>query len=145
MDYSEYEKILRKEVSDTWIFWVILVVLVGMFIYINKSDFYDDMKKWAKIVSNIIIVVVIISTSLYFATYIYNSYSDINNEAYVVYEGEFYINDHRGDYVHIEENGKKRTLSYYDANYMEGGTYTGKFVYAKRTGIILEMQEYSKK
>lgn len=144
MSNSDYEKILKHEVEKTWIIWIFIFIAIGLFIYINKSDFYNDTKKWVKVISNALILICVISASIYFITYTYQSTSDIKNEAYITYEGDFYINYYRGNYVDIKENGKKRTLSYKDASTMEGGTYSGVFVYAKKTGRILEMKKCSK-
>lgn len=142
MDYSKYEEQLNKEASETWIAWILIFVLIGVFIYINKSDFYSDTKKWIKWVCNVFIVVVIVGVSVNFIMFLYNTNSDIQNQSYIVYEGDFSFDYYRGNYVYIYEDGKRRTLTYEDADCFQGGTYNGKLVYAKKRGRILEIMDY---
>ena len=142
MDYSKYEEQLKQEASETWIAWIMIFLLICAFVYINKSDFYSNTKKWIKWVCNLFIVVVIVSASINFIMFSYNTQSDIENQSYIVYEGDFSFDHYRGNYVYIYEDGKRRTLTYEDADCFQGGTYTGKLVYAKKRGRILEIIDY---
>ena len=74
---------------------------------------------------------------------LHNTHSDIENKSYIVYEGDFSIDYYRGNYVYIYENGKRRTLTYEDADCFHGGTYNGKLVYAEKRGRILEIIDYT--
>jgi hypothetical protein len=142
MDYSKYEEQLNKEVSETWVAWILILVLIGVLVYMNKSDFYSDTKKWIKWACNVFIVLVIVGAATNFIMFAYNTNSDIENQSYIVYEGVFSFDYYRGNYVYIYEDGKRRTLTYEDAHCFPAGTYNGKLVYAKKRGRVLEIIEY---
>ena len=113
------------------IYGVILIAIVAIGVskrYVSKRAFL-----WAGI-----IIAVCFSYPVYEGVAFY---FDVNNEEYIVYEGEFefqYIFGRTGDNVKLKDkNGMIVSNWYYD---LDSQTYQGKVVYTKRTKYVLYIE-----
>ena len=139
LNYEEYEKFLKNEAITYVIIMVVLIVALGALLIFMNKKFFDDMGKVGKIIVNTFICVVLISTSIYVGIHTYNAVSDINNKAYIVYEGEFEISSYREGYITIFDGEKEISLTN-NFTSLSSGKYTGKLVYAKKSRILLECE-----
>ena len=82
------------------------------------------------------------SVVLYLGT-LYAANYDIQNRAYITYEGELEIvNIKKSDEANVFiYNGRKIRLEKYNCNF-ENGVYTGRVVYSEKTKIAFEIVLY---
>lgn len=76
--------------------------------------------------------------SIYTIKYVCDTFYDISNQAYVIYEGEFVVDSSIEGYITIFD-GEKKTVLVNNKTELPSGTHKGTIIYAKKTEIILEV------
>ena len=142
-DYSRYEEIIRRSSTLFLVLLTCLFILgaVGVFLMIRYSK--DNETKDERITTRIILVLSIIAACMSVAFYVNTLYAanyDIQNQAYITYEGELEIvNIKKSDEANVFiYNGRKIRLEKYNCNF-ENGVYTGRVVYSEKTKIAFEI------
>ena len=115
-----------------------ILAIIAIYLWIRKTN--DNKKERTEF--SIILAVLLLGV-LAFETYtICTSVHDIQNDAYVVYEGTYETGESKGTHVYITDtNGKRKTLS--DAFYsLPDGTHRGRIVYSEKTKLVVDYQGY---
>ena len=90
----------------------------------------------------------VLSASIYFLK-ILPVQKDINQQSYIVYDGEFYVKETKtanrsGTYIYIQSSKDSSPIRYEvlcDINKINNDTtYTGYFVYSKHSKIIVDIR-----
>lgn len=112
------------------IFILLFIFMLTGLVFFLKFD-HDCIENWMIFVWIVFIIVGFIWLQYQF--YIFNE--DIQNEDFVVYEGEFEKDTTRG-FIFLADNSSTRI---YNTNetFLEAGQYSGKLVYSKRTKYVL--------
>ena len=116
--------------SCTSIFVLLLIFMLAGFVFFLKFD-HDCIENWMIFVWIAFIIASFIWLQYQF--YIFNE--DIQNEDFVVYEGEFEKDTTRG-FIFLDDNSSTRIYNT-DETFLEAGRYSGKLVYSKRTKYVL--------
>ena len=145
-DYSRYEEIIRRSSTLFLVLLTCLFILgaVGVFLMIRYSK--DNETKDERITTRIIFILSIIAACMSVVLYLGTLYAanyDIQNRAYITYEGELEIvNIKKSDEANVFiYNGRKIRLEKYNCNF-ENGVYTGRVVYSEKTKIAFEIVLY---
>lgn len=121
------------------------MVLIGLFAILAIIAFYlwirrtnDNKKERTEFA---IILGVLLLGVLIFETYtICTTAHDVQNDAYIVYEGTYETGKDAKVYI-TDADGKRKTLS--DAFYsLPDGTHRGRIVYSEKTKIVVDYQAY---
>ena len=149
-DYSRYEEIIRRSSTLFLVLLTCLFILgaVGVFLSIkikySKDNGIKDKKEASRVMLVISVIGVCMSVVLYLGT-LYAANYDIQNQAYMTYEGELEIvNNEKHDEANVfiyNHNGRKIRLEKYNCNF-ENGVYTGRVVYSEKTKIAFEIVLY---
>ena len=149
-DYSRYEEIIRRSSTLFLVLLTCLFILgaVGVFLSIkikySKDNGIKDKKEASRVMLVISVIGVCMSVVLYLGT-LYAANYDIQNQAYMTYEGELEIvNNEKHDEANVfiyNHNGRKIRLEKYNCNF-EDGTYTGRVIYSEKTKIAFEIVLY---
>ena len=116
---------------------VLIPIIVVLYIKNRKNDDTKDFK--------FLFITFIIVFSVVFAwwiTFTCNTVSDVKNQAYIVYEGEFYVENPRNSKIKLLD-GSNTKLEYDYFEVYLSGYHKGKIVYSQKTKIALEIIEYS--
>lgn len=147
-DYSRYEEIIRRSSTLFLVLLTCLFILgaVGVFLSIkikySKDNGIKDKKEASRVMLVISVIGVCMSVVLYLGT-LYAANYDIQNQAYITYEGELEIvNIKKFDEANVFiYSGRKIRLEKYNCNF-ENGVYTGRVVYSEKTKIAFEIVLY---
>lgn len=150
MDYSRYDEIVRREAN---VFLVLLVMffavcVVGIVLSIVWLRDSDNRSKDERISDRIMLIVfsiAILMPLVLFPLTIHAKQYDIQNQAYLTYEGEFeVVRVKAGANVFIyNEKGRRIQLDKNSCN-LEEGTYMGSVVYSQKTKIAFKLDAYER-
>ena len=150
MDYSRYDEIVRREAN---VFLVLLVLffavcVVGIVLSIVWLRDSDNRSKDERISDRIMLIVFSIAVLMplvLFPLTIHAKQYDIQNQAYLTYEGEFeVVRKKAGANVFIyNEKGRKIQLDKNSCN-LEGGIYIGSVVYSQKTKIAFKLDAHER-
>lgn len=149
IDYQKYTDFLKDQVQFRYIIAIILAILfvalaVLIFLgYINMGKKENSMKR--KILC-VLLCLCLFSIMFYFlGKQIYIMNTDIDSNAYIVYEGDFtyeYVRHTIGpdvSEVTFVINEEELTITTEHLN-ITSGTYTGRIVYAKNSKYLLDYE-----
>ena len=113
-----------------------ILAIIAIYLWIRRTN--DNKKERTEFA---IILGVLLLGVLIFETYtICTTVHDVQNDAYVVYEGTYETDKDAKVYI-TDANGKRKTLS--DAFYgLPDGTHRGRIVYSEKTKIVVDYQAY---
>jgi hypothetical protein len=143
-NYPLYAEMLRSEIS----FGVIILCAIGL-LFIAAAIFCVRMKQRGLGAATITICAVLLFSVYLFAFYPFQK--DIDEKAYVVYEGVFHVEEcyhpsRSGTYIRIQEAGsgqvtRYKVLSGCDVTaLLDDTTYQGYFVYTQNGKALVDMQ-----
>ena len=137
--FDVYDAILTRHCwTMVWIGLFLIVAIIAFYFWIKKTS--DSKKENTEL---LVILGLLLLGVLIFETYtICTTVHDIQNDAYVVYEGTYETGESKRSHVYITDtNGKRKTLS--DAFYsLPNGTHRGRIVYSKKTKLVVDYQGY---
>ena len=152
-DVETYNNVMQTELSKLWgIGILLLIVLVAMVVY-SIVLIREDKKKKFPYIQLIGVVLVSVFLMFSFGLSIVSYSKDLNEEAYVQYEGPATISKRRkvvlgniptwyNEYVvSFDNNGERVELSTRKDYKKEGNIEQLYIVYAKNSGVILEFAE----
>lgn len=152
-DVEAYNATLQSEVNKLWVIGILLlIVLIAMVVY-SIVLIKEDKTKKIPYVQLIGVVVVSVFLIISFGHSVILHSKDIDEEAYIQYEGPATISKKRkvvlgniptwyNEYiVSFDNNGEQVTLSTKKNYENEGDIENLYIVYAQNTGIILEFIE----
>ena len=135
--FEAYDAILTRHCwTMVLIGLVAIAAIIAIYFWIRKTiDNKKGLTEYA------ILLGVLLLGVLVFEIYtICTTVHDIQNDAYVVYEGTYETAKDAKVYI-IDADGKRKTLS--DAFYsLPEGTHRGKIVYSEKTKIVVYYQSY---
>jgi hypothetical protein len=137
-DFLEYENILKGQIGASIFALVLIIALFAMLCVLNVKIFSQDFGPISKGLVNIFILVVIISSTVYFLFRIHYINQDINTQSYVIYRGEFIVSDYREGYVTLNDQNEAFTLS--GRCDLAGGKYIGSVVYSQSSKYLLDWE-----
>ena len=144
-DFSQYEAIILKRATVFVVICVMLFIVCCVGIVLVKKWAKDSQERDDKISYRILLVIclafAVLSAGLVVGT-IHAANYDIQNQAYVVYEGEFeVVNTKSGANVFITPR-KIIQLEWLEWGgcYVEDGFYNGKVLYSEKTRIVFEVE-----
>ena len=140
-NYEQYEAVLKNRAILYVVFVIITLIGIGLLIYFfnsKKEFFWKNMKKIEIVCINVFAAIVVSLVSIYTIKYVCDTFYDISNQAYVIYEGEFVIDSSIEGYITIFD-GEKKTVLVNNKTELPSGTHNGTIIYAKKTEIILEV------
>lgn len=115
---------------------VAIAAIIAIYFWIRKT--IDNKKGLAEY--TIILGVLLLGVLVFEIYTICTTIHDVQNDAYVVYEGTYETAKDAKVYI-IDADGKRKTLS--DAFYsLPDGTHRGKIVYSEKTKIVVYYQSY---
>lgn len=135
--FEAYDTILTRHCwTMVLIGLVAIVAIIAIYFWIRKTS--DSKKENTGLV---VILGVLLLGVLIFETYtICTTVHDVQNDAYVVYEGTYETGKDAKVYI-TDADGKRKTLS--DAFYsLPDGTHRGRIVYSEKTEIVVDYQAY---
>ena len=135
--FDVYDAILTRHCwTMVWIGLFLIVAIITVYFGIRKTS--SNKKENTEL---IVILVVMLLGVLIFETYtICTTVHDVQNNAYVVYEGTYETDKDAKVYI-TDANGKRKTLS--DAFYsLPNGTHRGRIVYSEKTKLVVDYQGY---
>lgn len=141
MEFAIYDKILIKNVIGICIVCIILCIVsvIGIVYSVRKLD------KIESIVCSVGLSLAIIGTVAFSAINIPKHIYDINNNAYVVYAGEYdVVSSGKMDELVYIENGSVR-LEIKVGSGLGEGKHQGTIVYAERSKIVLDITDETAK
>ena len=144
IDLSTYNDKLYSSIkfSIVMIFLIIVIVLVALLL-MNKNKLLERNTAIILCVCSLVL-----SASIYFLE-ILPVQKDINQQSYIVYDGEFYVKETKsanrsGTYIYIQSSNDSSPIRYEilcDINEINNDTiYTGYFVYSKHSKIIVDIR-----
>ena len=135
--FDVYDAILTRHCwTMVWIGLFLIVAIITVYFWIRKTS--SNKKENTEL---IVILGVMLLGVLIFETYtICTTVHDVQNNAYVVYEGTYETDKDAKVYI-TDANGKRKTLS--DAFYsLPNGTHRGRIVYSEKTKLVVDYQGY---
>ena len=135
--FEVYDAIVTRHCwTMVWIGLFAIAGIVAFCLWVRKTS--DNKKENTEL---IVILGVMLFGVLIFETYtICTTVHDVQNNAYVVYEGTYETNKDAKVYI-TDANGKRKTLS--DAFYsLPNGTHRGRIVYSEKTKLVVDYQGY---
>ena len=135
--FDVYNAILTRHCwTMVWIGLFLIVAIITVYFWIRKTS--SNKKENTEL---IVILGVMLLGVLIFETYtICTTVHDVQNNAYVVYEGTYETDKDAKVYI-TDANGKRKTLS--DAFYsLPNGTHRGRIVYSEKTKLVVDYQGY---
>jgi len=143
-DLSTYNDKLYSSIKFgiVMIFLIIVIVLVALLL-MNKNNLLERNTSIILFACSLIL-----SASIYFLE-ILPVQKDINQQSYIVYEGEFYVEEIKtasrsGTYIYIQASNDSTPIRYEvscDVNEINNDTsYMGYFVYSKHSKIIVDIR-----
>ena len=135
--FEVYDAIVTRHCwTMAWIGLFLTVAIITVYFWIRKTS--DNKKENTEL---IVILGVMLLGVLIFETYtICTTVHDVQNNAYVVYEGTYETDKDAKVYI-TDANGKRKTLS--DAFYsLPNGTHRGRIVYSEKTKLVVDYQGY---
>ena len=135
--FEAYDAILTRHCwTMVLIGLVAIAAIIAIYFWIRKT--INNKKGLAEYA---IILGVLLLGVLVFEIYtICTTVHDVQNDAYVVYEGTYETGKNPKVYI-TDANGKRKTLS--DAFYsLPEGTHRGKIVYSEKNKIVVYYQSY---
>lgn len=140
LDYLAYEKIIMNQLYGLWILSSIcllasvICIIYCVFKIRNEKEvlwFIIGIVCLGVFIGNIILIRNATNAALY----------DIENKAYIVWEGDFVVDSYKSSGNSIlcipDEKGIKLEM---DAYTLRGGKYSGKVIYGEKTKYVLEIQ-----
>lgn len=150
MDYTRYDEIVSRH---TTVFLVLLGMLfvvcaVGIvlaIVWLRDSDHRSKDERISDRILLIVFSIAILMPLVLFPLTIHAKQYDIQNQAYLTYEGEFeVVRVKAGANIFIyNEKGRKIQLDKNSCN-LEEGTYMGSVVYSQKTRIAFELDVYER-
>lgn len=150
MDYTRYDEIVSRH---TTVFLVLLGMLfvvcaVGIvlaIVWLRNSDHRSKDERISDRIMLIVFSISILMPLVLFPLTIHAKQYDIQNQAYLTYEGEFeVVRVKAGANIFIyNEKGRKIQLDKNSCN-LEEGTYMGSVVYSQKTRIAFELDVYER-
>ena len=135
--FEVYDAIVTRHCwTMVWIGLFAIAGIVAFCFWVRKTS--DNKKENTEL---IVILGVMLLGVLIFETYtICTTVHDVQNNAYVVYEGTYETDKDAKVYI-TDANGKRKTLS--DAFYsLPNGTHRGRIVYSEKTKLVVDYQGY---
>ena len=135
--FEDYDAILTRHCwTMVLIVLVAIAAIIAIYFWIKKTiDNKKELTEYA------IILGVLLLCVLVFEIYtICTTVHDLQNDAYVVYEGTYETGKHAKVYI-TDANGKRKTLSDYLYPISEG-TRRGRIVYSEKAKIVVDYQSY---
>ena len=135
--FEVYDAIVTRHCwTMVWIGLFAIAGIVAFCLWARKTS--DNKKENTEL---IVILGVMLLGVLIFETYtICTTVHDVQNNAYVVYEGTYETDKDAKVYI-TDANGKRKTLS--DAFYsLPNGTHRGRIVYSEKTKLVVDYQGY---
>ena len=135
--FEVYDAIVTRHCwTMVWIGLFAIAGIVAFCLWVRKTS--DNKKENTEL---IVILGVMLLGVLIFETYtICTTVHDVQNNAYVVYEGTYETDKDAKVYI-TDANGKRKTLS--DAFYsLPNGTHRGRIVYSEKTKLVVDYQGY---
>ena len=135
--FDVYDAILTRHCwTMVWIGLFAIAGIVAFCLWVRKTS--DNKKENTEL---IVILGVMLFGVLIFETYtICTTVHDVQNNAYVVYEGTYETDKDAKVYI-TDASGKRKTLS--DAFYsLPNGTHRGRIVYSEKTKLVVDYQGY---
>ena len=135
--FDVYDAILTRHCwTMVWIGLFLIVAIIAFCFWIKKTS--DSKKENTEL---LVILGLLLLGVLIFETYtICTTVHDVQNNAYVVYEGTYETDKDAKVYI-TDANGKRKTLS--DAFYsLPNGTHRGRIVYSEKTKLVVDYQGY---
>lgn len=135
--FEAYDAILTRHCwTMVLIGLVAIAAIVAIYFWIRKT--IGNKKECTEFA---IILGVLLLGVLVFETYtICTTVHDVQNDAYIVYEGTYETGKDAKVYI-TDVDGKRKTLS--DAFYsLPDGTHRGRIVYSEKTKIVVDYQAY---
>ena len=130
-NYDVYDDVLRRVKNGCIVVLILTLVLAAFLLCMNVKGHLAKGKPLIKLLINSFVGGIVVAELIYFGISIGNIITDINEQSYIVYEGEFVVSEHNDGYTTIIVDGEKTTLSG-EAD-LPGGTYLGEVVYGKNS------------
>ena len=137
---DKYENILKNQIWASMLGIVLVLILSATMIILNKKHLFDELGKIGKFFVSTFIVLIIISAGAYFSLRISHLYTDIQEQAYITYVGEFEVSPYNDRHVTLQT--ESTSLSLDGKVDLPSGKHFGKIVYAKNSKRILDWQAY---
>lgn len=135
--FEAYDAILTRHCWTMVLIGLVAIVAI-VALYFGMRKISDSKKERTGLA---VILGVLLLGVLIFETYtICTTVHDVQNDAYVVYEGMYETGKDAKVYI-TDADGKRKTLS--DAFYsLPDGTHRGRIVYGEKTEIVVDYQAY---
>lgn len=129
MDYAQYDTILLQRML---VFGVVSLALSGIWFAFVIKD-----RKQRMTIHKLFCIVMCLVCFLFGAIEVYKHNYDMQNDAYLVWEGEYTIDNHGGTtcFVYLPD---KDGIKLEAENLGIDGTYYGKVIYSEKSKIALE-------
>lgn len=139
---EQYEKILTQQLTGDAILTAIAILLfiaISIGLYVEYKKLPKGQEKIELIVVFILVTCLAVGSSIYGVTGISKVKKDIDNQDYVVYCGEYSLEEpaKRSQFCYIYTGDERIKLRYRVENFKEG-TYNGYIVYARNSLIVVD-------
>ena len=144
VDYTSYEKIITRVTTVMMVIVAILfvVAIIGAFMFRKTEEHERRSDRIARLIVFVFCILTACGAAGFFFATAYARKYDINNQAYVTYEGEFMVAFVNASQANVFIYTPRR-IRLTDLNCdLEEGTYTGRIVYSEKTRIVFEMTVY---
>ena len=151
LDYQKYADFLKDEIQFRYIIAVILAILFLGFVILILSGFMVSTEREMSLRSKIVCILLCFCLFSFFFYFLIKEIhlmnTDIESNAYVVYEGKFdykeegFYKGGKSYLVTFTVEGKEIIVSAQNLN-VNGGSYMGRIVYAKNSERLLDYTIY---
>ena len=143
VDYSSYEKVISRVTTVMMVLVAVLfvVAVIGIFLFGKAEEKESRNDKIGRRVALAIFIITACASLCFFFATVYARNYDINNQAYVTYEGEFKVVFNKSKANVFIYTPQRIQLSDLQGR-LEEGLYTGRIVYSEKTRIVFEMTVY---
>ena len=132
---NKYDEVLENQIFVS-VFVIILIFILAITVFVsNKKHFFDDLGKTGRTLVNLFVVTILVAGIIHFSLRICHLYTDIHEQSYITYSGNFEVSSYNDRYVTLQSEGDALTLD--GKVELPGGQYSGQIVYAKHSKYVL--------
>ena len=140
VDYTSYERIITRVTTLMMVLVAILfvVAIIGAFMFRKAEEHERRSDRIGRLIVFVFCILTACGAACFFFATVYARNYDINNQAYVTYEGEFMVVSNKSKTNVFIYTPRRIRLTDLNCD-LEEGTYTGRIVYSEKTRIVFEM------
>ncbi len=132
----KYSELLKNQIWASVVAIALILALSLILFILNKKHSFDDLGKIGKTAVHVFVIAIILLAGFYFSFRIINLHKDIQEQAYITYQGDFEVSSFKEGYVTL--SGESGCLKLDGKIDLPGGQYFGTIVYAKNSKYILD-------